>query len=110
MTQVLDCEFDCRITYGYPGLKSKVEVECLVGVLKVEKSRIGVSRGGHSRCLCWNIWSHRNGTLFRCPIPKKAVFWDNIVTHLYWISDRCCKRKINWVGWLQNPMHASSIL
>lgn len=53
--------------------------------------------------LLWFIWSFRNRLAFSNPSPKKAVFWDNIVSQSFlWISSKYSKSKFSWVGWLQN--------
>ncbi|GKA90243.1 hypothetical protein Tco_0812113 [Tanacetum coccineum] len=54
----------------------------------------------------WHIWIFHNKTIFHNENPKKAMVFDNIVSQTYdWCNSRA-KRKINWLGWMQNPLIA----
>ena len=59
----------------------------------------------------WAIWSFRNETLFRHSLPKKGDLWDKIVTlSFFWATNRSSKFTIDWVGWLQFPSIAISLM
>ncbi|KAL7607552.1 hypothetical protein Lser_V15G19875 [Lactuca serriola] len=52
----------------------------------------------------WCIWNFRNAIIFGTVIPKKALFFDDVVHKaFFWISNRCKKAKLGWSTWLHNP-------
>ncbi|GJZ15913.1 RNA-directed DNA polymerase, eukaryota [Tanacetum coccineum] len=55
--------------------------------------------------LLWSIWNFRNRVIFSDPPPKKAVFWDTIVSQSFLrVSSRNLKISLTWVDWLRKPI------
>ncbi|GKB00279.1 RNA-directed DNA polymerase, eukaryota [Tanacetum coccineum] len=59
----------------------------------------------------WSIWNFRNQNVFQEEKPKKALLFDSIVsTSFFWLSNRNNKFRINWIGFLQDPIMTCNTL
>ncbi|GJZ25676.1 RNA-directed DNA polymerase, eukaryota [Tanacetum coccineum] len=59
----------------------------------------------------WSIWNFRNRNVFQEEKPKKALLFDSIVsTSFFWLSNRNNKFRINWIGFLQDPIMTCNTL
>ncbi|GJT62657.1 RNA-directed DNA polymerase, eukaryota, reverse transcriptase zinc-binding domain protein [Tanacetum coccineum] len=59
----------------------------------------------------WSIWNFRNQNVFQEEKPKKALLFDSIVsTSFFWLSNRNNNFRINWIGFLQDPIMACNSL
>ncbi|XP_071694611.1 uncharacterized protein [Rutidosis leptorrhynchoides] len=55
----------------------------------------------------WNIWSLRNGIIFKDHKQWKSHVFDNIVSSGFsWLFSRLHKPKINWTDWLKDPLNS----
>nr|GEU98106.1 hypothetical protein [Tanacetum cinerariifolium] len=51
----------------------------------------------------WLLWYFRNKTIFEAKVPRKALFFDEVVCKSYhWCRYRC-KSCFSWVDWLKSP-------
>ncbi|GKC26012.1 RNA-directed DNA polymerase, eukaryota [Tanacetum coccineum] len=61
--------------------------------------------------MAWSIWNFRNRNVFQEEKPKKALLFYSIVsTSFFWLSNRNNKFRINWIGFLQDPIMACNSL
>ncbi|GKC28240.1 RNA-directed DNA polymerase, eukaryota [Tanacetum coccineum] len=55
----------------------------------------------------WHIWKFRNASLFSLKKPRKAMIFDDIVSHtFFWVNSRCSNFKISMDSWLIDPLNA----
>nr|GEV02275.1 RNA-directed DNA polymerase, eukaryota, reverse transcriptase zinc-binding domain protein [Tanacetum cinerariifolium] len=58
----------------------------------------------------WSIWNFRNRNVFQEEKPKKALLFDSIVSTFFFCYPIEITFRINWIGFLQDPIMACNSL